>query len=98
MKFPIALEPGTASTAWGVVVPDLAGCFSAGDTAEEAFAQAAEAIETHCELLVSDKQDIPSPRPLAHWQADPQFAAWTWALVDVDLSGFEGVSDRQGIC
>jgi len=88
MKFPIALEPGTASTAWGVVVPDLAGCFSAG----------AEAIETHCELLVSDKQDIPSPRPLAHWQADPQFAAWTWALVDVDLSGFEGVSDRQGIC
>ena len=94
MKFPIALEPGTASTAWGVVVPDLPGCFSAGDTAEEAFAQAVEAIEAHCELLASDKQDIPSPRPLASWQADPQFAAWTWALVDVDVSRFEGKAEK----
>ncbi len=49
MKFPIAIEPGSDTTAWGVVVPDLPGCFSAGDTAEEAFANAAEAIDAMCE-------------------------------------------------
>jgi predicted RNase H-like HicB family nuclease len=27
MKYPIAIEPGNAATAWGVVVPDLPGCF-----------------------------------------------------------------------
>ena len=32
MKFTIAIEPGTRKTAFDVVVPDLPGCFSAGDT------------------------------------------------------------------
>lgn len=97
MKFPIALEPGTDTTAWGVVVPDLPGCFSAGDTAEQAFANAVEAIEAHLELLADDGLDIPLPRPLDHWQADPQFAGWVWGLVDVDTSRFEGKAEKINI-
>src|SRR5690625_3909391 len=97
MKFPIALEPGTDTTAWGVVVPDLPGCFSAGDTAEEALANAVEAIETHCELLTEDNQDIPLPRPLDEHQADPAFAGWAWALVDVDLTRYEGRAEKINI-
>ena len=31
MKYPIAIEPGDDSSSWGVVVPDLPGCFSASD-------------------------------------------------------------------
>ncbi|MCI1193535.1 type II toxin-antitoxin system HicB family antitoxin [Calidifontimicrobium sp. SYSU G02091] len=97
MKFPIALEPGTATTAWGVVVPDLPGCFSAGDTAEQAFANAVEAIEAHLELLAEDGLDIQLPRPLDHWQADPQFAGWVWGLVEVDTSRFEGKAEKINI-
>jgi predicted RNase H-like HicB family nuclease len=97
MKFPIALEPGTDTTAWGVVVPDLPGCFSAGDTAEQAFANAVEAIEAHLELLAEDGLDIPLPRPLDHWQADPQFAGWVWGLVEVDTSRFEGKAEKINI-
>jgi predicted RNase H-like HicB family nuclease len=37
MKFTIVIEPGTRKSAFGVVVPDLPGCFSAGDTGEEAY-------------------------------------------------------------
>ena len=44
MKFIIAMEPGTESTAWGVVVPDLPGCFSAGDTMDEAMEAARSAM------------------------------------------------------
>jgi len=44
MKFIIAMEPGTESTAWGVVVPDLPGCFSAGDTMDEAMENARSAM------------------------------------------------------
>lgn len=97
MKFPIALEPGTDTTAWGVVVPDLPGCFSAGDTAEQAFANAVEAIEAHLELLAEDGLDIALPRPLDHWQADPQFAGWVWGLVEVDTSRFEGKAEKINI-
>ncbi|WP_217160979.1 type II toxin-antitoxin system HicB family antitoxin [Thiocystis violascens] len=47
----MAIEPGTSTTAFGVVVPDLPGCFSAGDTLDEAVDQAREAID----LLVRDR-------------------------------------------
>lgn len=97
MKFPIAIEPATENTAWGVVVPDLPGCFSAGDSAEDAFTNAVEAIEAHCELLAEDGLDIPAPGPLAKWQADPEFSGWVWALVDVDTSRFEGRAEKINI-
>lgn len=32
MKYPIATESGDDKTAWGVVVPDLPGCFLAADS------------------------------------------------------------------
>jgi hypothetical protein len=43
MKYPIAIESGYANHAYGVVVPDLPGCFSAGDTLDEAIDNAKEA-------------------------------------------------------
>lgn len=97
MKFPIAIEPATKNTAWGVVVPDLPGCFSAGDTAEDAFANAVEAIEAHCEILAEDNVDIPVPRPLAEWQSDPEYAGWVWALVEIDTSKYDGRAEKINI-
>ena len=52
MLYPIAIEPGDETHAFGVIVPDIPGCFSAGDTLEEAYANAKEAIAGHLELLV----------------------------------------------
>ena len=43
MRYPVAIEPRTDQSAYGVVIPDLPGCFSAGDTLEEAIAGAEEA-------------------------------------------------------
>lgn len=97
MKFPIAIEPGNDKTAWGVVVPDLPGCFSAGDSAEEAFANAVEAIELMCEALADNDTDIPVPRPLAELQTDPEFSGWVWALVEVDVRRFEGKAEKINI-
>ena len=47
MRYPIAIEPGDSQHAFGVVVPDLPGCFSAGDFLDEAMAPAREAILLH---------------------------------------------------
>jgi predicted RNase H-like HicB family nuclease len=43
MRYPIAIEPRIETSAYGVVIPDLPGCLSAGDTLEEAIAGAEEA-------------------------------------------------------
>src|SRR6202035_1615545 len=76
MKFTIAIEAGTKKTAFGVVVPDLPGCFSAGDTVEEAFDNAREAIKVHCEILAEEKKDIPATKSMSEWQKDKEFKGW----------------------
>jgi predicted RNase H-like HicB family nuclease len=78
MKFTIAIEAGTKKTAFGVVVPDLPGCFSAGDTVEEAFDNARAAIKIHCETLAEDKKDMPVARAMSEWQRSKEFKGWTW--------------------
>ena len=85
MKFTIAIEPGTNKTAFGVAVPDLPGCFSAGDTFDKAFDNAREAIEAHCEVLAEGGKELPTPKPMSEWQNDREYKGWTWGIVDVSV-------------
>ena len=61
MRYPIAIEPRTDEAAYGVVVPDLPGCFSAGDTLEEAIAGAEEAGLAWIETALDGGDPIPPP-------------------------------------
>ena len=97
MKFAIAIATGTRKAAFGVVVPDLPGCFSAGDTVEDAFDNAREAIEAHCEVLAESGEDLPSPKPLSHWQASRSYRGWTWGIVDVSVEKFFGPAEKINI-
>lgn len=97
MKYPIAIEPGDENHTFGVVVPDLPGCFSAGDTLEEAIDNAAEAIELWLETVVDDGGTVPEPKPIAERQKDPEFAGWIWAVVPVDLAQLSDRVERVNI-
>ncbi len=61
MKYPIAIEPGDDTHAYGIVVPDLPGCFSGGDTLDEAMDNAREAIELWLETVIDDGGAVPEP-------------------------------------
>ena len=65
MHYPIAIETGTRKHAYGVVVPDLPGCFSAGDTLDEAMDNAREAIELWLEVAIDDGLPVPEATSLA---------------------------------
>lgn len=97
MKYPIAIEIGDENHAFGVVVPDLPGCFSAGDTLEEAIDDAAEAIELWLETVIDDGGAVPEPKPIAEHQKDPEFADWIWAVVSVDLAQLSDKAERINI-
>ena len=98
MRYPITLEPGTDTTAWGVVVPDLPGCFSAGDTLEEAMIQAEDAIAGWLENAIDDGQDIPAPSSVeALRAAHPETNGWLWALVKVDPAMLDNTLERVNI-
>ena len=85
MRYPIVIHKDPDSD-YGVTVPDLPGCFSAGDTMGDAIDMAREAIIGHIETLLMDGQPIPDQRPLEFHLADEYYADGIWALVDVDMS------------
>jgi predicted RNase H-like HicB family nuclease len=97
MRYPIAIEPGDNAHAFGVVVPDLPGCFSAGDTLDEAIDKAKEAIELWLETTIDDGGAIPEPRSIAEHQADPEFAGWVWAVVSIDLAELSDKVERVNV-
>lgn len=81
----------------GATVPDLPGCFSAGDTLDDAIDNAREAIDVHCEAPADAGCDIPVPRPLAEHRACADFDGALWALVDVDVSRYQGRAEKINI-
>ena len=97
MHYPIAIETGTDSQAYGVVVPDLPGCFSAGDTLDEAMLNAKEAIELWLEVAIDDGQAVPEPQSLAVHQSKRTFKGWTWGLVTVDIASLSDKAERINI-
>ncbi len=80
MYFPAAvfIEEGKA---YGLSLPDIPGCNTAGDSLEEALANVQEAVE----LALEDEDVKPSPSSFERFRDDPDYAGAMWALVNVDL-------------
>lgn len=97
MRYPVAIEPGDEQHAFGVAVPDLPGCFSAGDTLDEAIDNVREAIELWLETVIDEGGCVPAPRPISQHQPDPEYSGWIWAVVDVDLAALSGKAERVNI-
>jgi predicted RNase H-like HicB family nuclease len=94
MKFPVVLHKDSKSD-FGVIVPDLPGCFSAGSTVDEALAMAKEAIELHLEGLIRDGMPVPRPGKIERHQRNADYRGGTWAVVTVDPSALRVHAKRQ---
>ena len=84
MIFPIAIHKDP-DTCYGVTVPDLPGCISAGSTIDEAMLMAREAIALHLEGIIEDGLEWPTPTDIETLRANPDYADAIWAVVNVDL-------------
>ena len=96
MRYPIVIHKEKNSD-YGVIVPDLPGCFSAGATLDEAIENAREAIECHLEGLLLDGEPIPEPGTVEAHQDNPEYAGGIWSVVDVDLARLSGKAKRVNI-
>jgi predicted RNase H-like HicB family nuclease len=98
MRYPVAIEPGTEAQAFGVVVPDLPGCFSAGDTMDEALTNAEEAIAAWIDAALDAGTEIPQPSDIdALRKAHKAYRSWVWALVKVDPAMLDDTLERVNI-
>ena len=96
MLFPIVIHKDATSD-YGVTVPDLPGCFSAGETFEEALAMVREAIELHLEGLIEDGDALPVPRSIEEHRASGNYSDGTWAVVEVNVDELMGPAERINI-
>jgi len=96
MRYPVVIHKDPKSD-YGVTVPDLSGCFSAGATLDEALLEVVEAIECHLEGLLIDGESIPTPQSVEHHQSNPDYADGVWALVSIDLAKLSGKSKRVNV-
>lgn len=94
MKYPVVIHKDQHSD-YGILFPDLPGCFSAGSSIEEAMAMAAEAAECHIEGLLLDAEPIPAASSIEEHRSNPEYADGIWALVDVDLSNLSLMKSKQ---
>ncbi len=97
MDIPVAIhkEDGTA---YGVIVPDVAGCHSHGNTIEEALRNSKEAIYGHIELLLELGEEVNiTASDIEKLATDPDYAGAIWALVDIDLTKLDSKPERINI-
>lgn len=97
MKYSVAIEKGDERHAYGVIVPDLPGCFSAGDTFEQALENAQEAIELHIEALLDSGEPLPMPRPLDAHVRNKDYTRMVWAFVDVPVEALDDSVERVNL-
>ena len=91
--YPVIIHKDKQS-AFGVAVPDLPGCFSAGATLDEAMRNVQEAVEVH----LHGEDIAPEPSPLDQWKNNPDYRdAYAVALAPVDLSFMNDVTVRVNI-
>ncbi|MDQ0705493.1 putative RNase H-like HicB family nuclease [Pseudomonas sp. W3I7] len=97
MLYPIAISTGDQENAWGVEVPDIPGCYSAGDDLDDAMAMAREAIEGHFEILAEDGASIPPAQKVTLHAANPEYAGCVWAVIDIDVAKYLGKAQKLNI-
>lgn len=97
MLYPIAVERGSDKEAYGVIVPDIQGCFSAGDTFEEALENAREAIAGHLEILAEDGEEIPLASEAVNFFDNDDYKGMVWAVVEVDVSRYLGKAEKVNV-
>ncbi|WP_321886399.1 type II toxin-antitoxin system HicB family antitoxin [Paraburkholderia bannensis] len=97
MEFPIAIHKDEGSV-YGVIVPDIPGVHSWGDTIDDALRNAKEAITGHVMTLVELGEVLSfKSSPIEKLATKNEYAGAIWALVDVDLTKLDSKPERINI-
>ncbi len=85
-------------TSYGVTVPDVPGCFSYGDSMEEAIANAKQAIIGHIETLLELGEPVDfKATPIDTLKARDEYKDAAWGFVEIDLSALDSKPERVNI-
>jgi predicted RNase H-like HicB family nuclease len=89
MRYPILIEEGSEHCAFGVAVPDLPGCFPAGDTLDEAMEAAKEAAAAWIDAALD--------AGTAQARGLPGYEGWSIGIIEIDPALFDDSIERVNI-
>ncbi len=84
MRYPILIEEGSETVAFGIAVPNLPGCFSAGDTLDDALDGAKEAVAAWVDAALDVGTPVPAPSRLEDVRRLPGHEGWTVGVIELD--------------
>lgn len=97
MQFPIAIHKDTNSV-YGVTVPDIEGCFSWGNTLDDAICNAKEAIYSHVETLLELNESVDfKASQIEELSVLDDFKGAIWAVVDIDTTMLDPTPERVNV-
>jgi predicted RNase H-like HicB family nuclease len=94
LRYPILIETGDDDHPYGVIIPDLLGCHSVGDTLDEALSNAEEAASLWLDVAMDDGLTIPPPSNPASLEV-PQ--GWMMGVVSIDPSVLDDTIERVNV-
>lgn len=97
MKYPIAIEWGNDAQATGIVIPDIPGAVTAGDSYEEAYELAQEVAHLMMTEIVKQGQVVPMPTSVETHRMVPEFKGWGWGLIDIDITPYLGRTEKINV-
>jgi predicted RNase H-like HicB family nuclease len=92
MLFPVVVHKDEKSD-YGVTIPDMPGCFTAGTTLDEAINNIQEAAECH----YVNEAELPFASSLERFINDSEYAGGTWVMVNIDLAKLKVKAKRVNI-
>jgi len=97
MEIPIAIHKDEGSV-YGVIVPDMPGVHSWGETIDHAIRNTKEAIYGHVATLVELGDDVTfAVSPIEALAFDPAYTGAVWVLVEIDLTRLDSKPERINI-
>lgn len=96
MRFPVYLHKAE-SEGYSGFVPDIVGCFFAGETIDKTIVDATEAIDAHLESLADRGKVLPEAKDISAYIDNEDCQGGIWAYVDIDISKYDGKAVKLNI-
>jgi predicted RNase H-like HicB family nuclease len=97
MEIPVAIHKDDNSV-YGVIVPDVPGCFSWGESIEDAMNNVREAIYAHVGVMLDEGMQVEIAQSrIEDLAANEDYLGAFWALVHVDLAKLDPKPERINV-
>jgi predicted RNase H-like HicB family nuclease len=96
MRYPLYLHQA-ADGSFSGFVPDVSGCYFAGDTIDDAISDAQNALDLYFTYRVEQGHAPDKAKTVADHLKNDACTGGIWAYVDIDLTKYDGKATKLNI-